>query len=54
MAHPEVIEAVEAIGFVPLNWDHTMYEEIVGGVDSQLNSMGNALSWEEAELKKLN
>jgi hypothetical protein len=31
-----------------------MYEEIVGGVDSQLNSMGNALSWEESELKKLN
>ena len=54
MARPEVIEAVEAIGFVPLNWDHTMYEEIVGGVDAQLNSMGNALSWEEEELKKLN
>ena len=54
MARPEVIEAVEAIGFVPLDWDHTMYEEIVGGVDSQLNSMGNALSWEEEELKKLN
>ena len=54
MAQPEVIAAVEAIGFVPLNWDHTMYEEIVGGVDSQLNSMGNALSWEELELKKLN
>ena len=54
MARPEVIEAVEAIGFVPLDWDHTMYEEIVGGVDSQLSAMGNALSWEEEELKKLN
>ncbi|MEM8580675.1 MAG: tripartite tricarboxylate transporter substrate-binding protein [Pseudomonadota bacterium] len=54
MARPEVIEAVEAIGFVPLDWDHTKYEEIVGGVDSQLNSMGNALAWEEEELKKLN
>ena len=54
MARPEVIEAVEAIGFVPLDWDHTMYEEIVGGVDAQLNSMGNALAWEEEELKKLN
>ena len=53
MARQDVIDAVEAIGFVPLSWDHTMYEEIVGGVDSQLNSMGNALSWEESELKKL-
>ena len=53
MARPEVIEAVEAIGFVPLSWDHTRYEEIVGGVDAQLNSMGNALAWEEDELKKL-
>jgi len=54
MARPDVIEAIEAIGFVPLSWDHTMYEEIVGGVDAQLNSMGNALAWEEEEIKKLN
>lgn len=54
MARPEVIEAIEAIGFVPLSWDHTRYEEIVGGVDAQLKSMGNALAWEEEELKKLN
>lgn len=53
MARPEVIEAVEAIGFVPLSWDHTMYEEIVGAVDAQLKSMGNALAWEEEELDKL-
>ncbi len=54
MARQDVKDAIEAIGFVPLEWDHTMYEEIVGGVDSQLNSMGNALAWEEEELKKLN
>ena len=54
MARQDVKDAVEAIGFVPLEWDHTMYEEIVGGVDAQLNSMGNALAWEEEELKKLN
>ena len=54
MARPEVIKSIEAIGFVPLNWDHTKYEEVVGGVHEQLKSMGNALSWEEEELKKLN
>ena len=54
MARADVVEAVEAVGFVPLDWDHTRYEEIVGGVNSQLESMGNALSWEEEELKKLN
>ena len=53
MARQDVKDAVEAIGFVPLEWDHTKYEEIVGGVDAQLNSMGNALAWEEEELKKL-
>lgn len=54
MARQDVKDAVEAVGFVPLNWDHTSYEEIVGGVDAQLNSMGNALAWEEEELNKLN
>ncbi|SEK11102.1 Tripartite tricarboxylate transporter family receptor [Marinovum algicola] len=53
MARPEVIKAIEAIGFVPLDWDHTQYEEIVGSVDAQLSSMGNALAWEEEELRKL-
>ena len=53
MARKDVKDAVEAIGFVPLNWDHTSYEEIVGAVDAQLNSMGNALAWEEEELKNL-
>ena len=54
MARPDVIKTIEAIGFVPLDWDYTKYEEIVGGVDAQLNSMSNALAWEEKELKKLN
>ncbi len=53
MARPDVIKSIEAVGFVPLDWDHTKYNEIVGGVDAQLKSMGNALSWEEEELKKL-
>ena len=50
---PEVRKAIEAVGFVPLEWDHTKYEEIVGPVSGQLSAMGNALNWEEEELKKL-
>ncbi|WP_206057388.1 tripartite tricarboxylate transporter substrate-binding protein [Nitratireductor sp. XY-223] len=53
MKRPDVREAIEAVGFVPLDWDHTQYEEIVGPVSGQLGAMGNALAWEEEELKKL-
>lgn len=53
MKRQDVIDAVEAIGFVPLEWDHSQYEEVVGSVDAQLSAMGNALAWEEEELKKL-
>ncbi len=49
----DVREAIEKVGFVPLDWDHTQYEEIVGPVAGQLGAMGNALKWEEEELEKL-
>ncbi len=53
MARDDVRSAIEAVGFVPLDWDHTQYDEIVGHVTGQLSAMGNALKWEEDELKKL-
>ncbi len=54
MKRPDVRKAIEAVGFVPLDWDHSKYDEIVGPVSNQLRSMGNAIKWEEGELKKLN
>lgn len=53
MAREDVKEAISKIGFVPLQWDHTQYDEVVGSVQEQLSAMGNALKWEEEELKKL-
>ncbi|APX13015.1 Bug family tripartite tricarboxylate transporter substrate binding protein [Tateyamaria omphalii] len=53
MAREDVKDAIAKIGFVPLEWDHTQYEEVVGSVQDQLSAMGNALTWEEDELKKL-
>ncbi len=53
MAREDVKEQISRVGFVPLEWDHTQYEEIVGPVAGQLGAMGNALKWEEDELKKL-
>ena len=54
MQREDVRTAIEAVGFVPLEWDHTQYDEIVGPVAGQLEAMGNALQWEEEELAKLN
>ncbi len=54
MQRPDVVEAIEAVGFVPLEWDHTEYEQVVGPVSGQLEAMGNALEWENQELEKLN
>ena len=54
MAREDVRASIEKVGFVPLDWDHTQYEAVVGPVSEQLQAMGNALAWEEAELKKLN
>lgn len=53
MQRPDVVSAIEKVGFVPLEWDHTKYDEVVGPVSDQLGAMGNALKWEEEELGKL-
>ncbi|MFK8035484.1 MAG: Bug family tripartite tricarboxylate transporter substrate binding protein [Hyphomicrobiales bacterium] len=53
MSRDDVKEQISRVGFVPLDWDHTQYESIVGPVAGQLAAMGNALKWEEDELKKL-
>ncbi|MDB6178215.1 tripartite tricarboxylate transporter substrate-binding protein [Paracoccus sp. Z330] len=53
MKRPDVQEAIERVGFVPLEWDHTQYEEILSSVQSQLEAMGNALIWEEEQLHSL-
>ena len=54
MARPDVRAAIEAVGFVPLDWNHSEYNDIVGPVAAQLGAMGNALKWEVEELGKLN
>ncbi len=54
MSRDDVKEAITRVGFVPLEWDHTQYDDVVGPVSGQLGAMGNALKWEEEELKKLN
>lgn len=53
MTRDDVREQISRVGFVPLEWDHTEYESVVGPVAGQLSEMGNALKWEEEELKKL-
>lgn len=53
LQRPEVRSAIEKVGFVPLDWDHTDYEAVVGPVVDQLSAMSDALKWEEEELKKL-
>ena len=53
MADEEVRSKIASLGFVALEWDYDQYEEIVGSVHDQLMSMGNALEWEQDELKKL-
>lgn len=53
MKREDVREAITRVGFVPLDWDHDQYEEVVGPVADQLGAMGNALKWEEEELAKV-
>lgn len=53
MARDDVRDKIAQVGFVPLEWDHDQYDEVVGPVSDQLSAMGNALKWEEEELKKL-
>jgi len=53
MANDDVRAQIQKVGFVPLEWDHDEYEGVVGPVADQLGAMGNALQWEEEEMKKL-
>jgi len=53
MANDDVRAQIQKVGFVPLEWDHDEYEGVVGPVADQLGAMGNALKWEEEEMKKL-
>lgn len=51
---PEVQEGIANLGYTILNYPPERYEEIVGPIAGQLEAMGNALAWEEEELRKLN
>ncbi len=53
MARKDVRAKIEKIGFVPLEWDSSDYERIVGPVAGQLSAMGDALTWENEALEKL-
>ncbi len=53
MEREDVRVQIERLGFVPLDWDHNDYDSVVGPVADQLSAMGNALVWEEEELRKL-
>ena len=53
MAREDVRAQLDQIGFVPLEWGPEDYDAVVGPVSGQLEAMGNALAWEEEELKKL-
>lgn len=52
MNDPKVRATMENLGVVPLDWDYDQYDEIVGPVFEQLKAMGNALKWEEEQMKK--
>jgi tripartite-type tricarboxylate transporter receptor subunit TctC len=54
MQRDDVRAQIEKVGFVPLDWDHSDYDEVVGPVAGQLSAMSNAIAWEEEQLKKLN
>lgn len=51
---PEVQESIANLGYTILDYPPERYEEIVGPIAGQLEAMGNALAWEEEELRKLN
>jgi len=53
MSDESVKEKLSAIGWTPLEWDHTQYDEIVGSVSTQISGMGDGLIWEEEQIKKL-
>ncbi len=53
MARADVREQLAKVGFVPLDKGPGDYEAVIGPVAGQLEAMGNALAWEEEEMKKL-
>lgn len=53
MQREDVRQKIEQVGFVPLDWDHDDYDEVVGSVARQFSEMGDALKWEEEQLLKL-
>jgi putative tricarboxylic transport membrane protein len=52
MVRKDVIDAIESLGSVALQYGPDQYEEVVGSVHDQLASMQNALTWEQEELAK--
>ena len=53
MEREDIRSKIQAVGFVPLEWDYDAYDDVVGTVAEQLGAMGDALKWEEDEMKKL-
>ena len=53
MSDPDVRAKISRLGFVPLDWDHTSYDEVVSSVHGQLSTMADAIKWEEEALKAL-
>ena len=53
MSDPDVRAKIERLGFTPLDWDHSSFEEVVSDVRDQLSTMADAITWEEDALKAL-
>lgn len=53
MSDPDVRAKISRLGFVPLDWDHMSYDEVVSSVHDQLSTMADAIKWEEEALKAL-
>ena len=53
MNDDDVKAKLSAIGWTPLEWDHDQYDDIVGAVSEQISGMGDGLTWEEEQIKKL-
>ncbi|MCF7944232.1 MAG: tripartite tricarboxylate transporter substrate binding protein [Spirochaetia bacterium] len=53
MAREDVIESIENLGSIALQWGPEEYEEKVGSVKEQLASMKDALAWEREALAEI-
>ncbi|WP_226782380.1 Bug family tripartite tricarboxylate transporter substrate binding protein [Oceaniglobus trochenteri] len=51
MAREDVREQLRNIGFNPLSYGPDQYDAVVGPVREQLESMRNAIAWEEEQMK---